>query len=420
MYLDFYKLKKEPFQVTPDPEFIYLSPSHKEALASIIYGVEQKKGFVELVGEVGVGKTTVLRYYLDSADRKWLKTIYVFHPNLTFRGLLKFVLQELEVPAIPDDVEEMIQRLQQVLIEEYKNGNTVVLVIDEAQNAPLDTLENLRMLTNLETSTDKLLQIVLCGQPELDRLLQQKELRQLRQRVAVRATITRLTRAESVEYIRHRLARSARGNAAVFSDRAIDRIVRQAKGVPRTINILCDNALIAGFGYQERKVRLGTAKKVIAAMDGEKAPTRMIRRVAAGLLFLLLAGGYVGYRMYTPAVRNPIVVRLNDRNTPPQPLPRDEVFVKFEEPVALTSAGTSAIEVSATPAPEETKPEVAEETFPVTRVVRKGDSLGKLVEDVYGVSNQEILRQVQEKNETIKDINKIQSGNRIVFPGLDR
>ena len=420
MYLDFYKLKKEPFQVTPDPEFIYLSPSHKEALASIIYGVEQKKGFVELVGEVGVGKTTVLRYYLDGADRRSLKTIYVFHPNLTFRGLLKFVLQELEVPAVPDDVEEMIQRLQQVLIEEYKNGNTVVLVIDEAQNTPLETLENLRMLTNLETSTDKLLQIVLCGQPELERVLQQKELRQLRQRIAVRATISRLTHAESVEYIRHRLARSARRNAAVFSDRAMDRIARQAKGIPRTINILCDNSLIAGFGSQEREVRLGTAKKVIAAMDGEKAPTRRIMVAAAGLLFLLLAGGYGGYRMYTPVVRNPLVVRYVDQKIPPQPLPRDEVFVKLEEPVAVPSADTEAVEVQAPPAPEETKPEAAKKNFPVTRVVRKGDSLGRLVEDVYGFSNQEILQHVRNNNKSIKDINKIQSGIRIVFPEVDQ
>jgi len=419
MYLDFYKLKKEPFQVTPDPEFLYFSPSHKEALASIMYGVEQKKGFIELVGEVGTGKTTLLRYYLDHADRKWLKPLYVFHPNLTFRGLLLFLLQELEVPAASGDVEEMVQRLQRALIEEYRKGSTVVLVIDEAQNTPVDTLENLRMLSNLETSTDKLLQIVLCGQPELERVLQQKELRQLRQRIAVRATISRLTRAESLDYIRHRLARSARGDAALFSFGAMERIVREAKGIPRTINILCDNALISGFGYQERKVRLRTVNQIISALGGEKAPTLWRWGVAAGLLVLLLAGGYGGYRMYTPAVRHPVVLRLDYQNIPSQ-APRNEVLVKLEEPVALTSVGTNSVGNPAPPAPEEPKPEVARGTFPVTRVVKEGDSLGKLVEDVYGFSNPRILRQVQQNNKIIKDVNKIESGDKIVFPGLDQ
>jgi len=166
MYLAFYGLKKQPFHLTPDPEFLYLSPSHKEALAAIIYGIEERKGFVAITGAVGVGKTTILRSYLESAERKRLKIIYIFNAKLTFEELLKTIYRELNLPLEGNDVVEMVNRLYEVLIKEYEEGNTVVLVVDEAQNMPVGTLESMRMISNLETSKDKLIQIVLVGQPE--------------------------------------------------------------------------------------------------------------------------------------------------------------------------------------------------------------------------------------------------------------
>ena len=254
MYLDFYHLNREPFRITPDPEFLYLSPSHKEALAAIAYGVEQRKGIIAVTGEVGTGKTTILRYYLGKADPERLKAAQVFNPAVSFPALLQTIFRELGIPFESGEASGMVDRFHQYLIEEYKKDNTVVLFIDEAQNMPVETLENLRMLSNLESSEDKLLQIVLCGQTELEPLLDRNELRQLKSRIAVRATISPLRRKESLAYIRHRLSMSSRKESDIFTKAALERIVRKAKGNPRSINILCDNALITGYGYDEKSV----------------------------------------------------------------------------------------------------------------------------------------------------------------------
>ena len=172
MYLNFFGFRKEPFHITPDPEFLYLSPSHKQALGSIIYGIKQRKGFIAIVGEVGVGKTTILRAYLEKTRPQKGKTIYIFHSNVSFPLLLKTILQGLGLTPVSETPSEMLKQLHEALIEEYRSGGTVVLLIDEAQNMPIRTLENLRMLSNLESSTDKLIQTVLIGQPELEDRLQ--------------------------------------------------------------------------------------------------------------------------------------------------------------------------------------------------------------------------------------------------------
>ena len=295
MYLDFYRLNKKPFRVTPDPEFLYLSPSHREALASIIYGVEQRKGIIEVTGEVGTGKTTILRSYLAQADPERVKTAYVFNPNVSFPVLLKNIFQELGIIPKSDEAHEMITQFHTFLIDEYKKDNTVVLVVDEAQHMPVETLENLRLQSNLETITDKLLQIVLCGQPELDSHLDRKELRQFKQRIAVRANIAPLSRKESLDYIRHRLSKASYEEADIFTTAALARIVSKAKGNPRVINILCDNALVTGYGYQEKKVSSRTAREIIADLD-RKSFLKYQGWIIAGLSFLLLLTA--GYGIY--------------------------------------------------------------------------------------------------------------------------
>ncbi len=213
MYLDFYGFRAEPFHITPDPDFLYLSPSHKEALAAIIYGVQQRKGFITITGEIGLGKTTIVRSYLERYDRTHIKTVLVFNANVSFTGLLRVIYRELGLEPPDLDPYEMVHHLHTVLIKEYQDGWNVVLIIDEAQNMPVETLENLRMLSNLESTKDKLIQIILIGQPELENTLNLHQLRQLKQRIAIRTTLKPLTPKESVDYIRHRLAlvQSARG-----------------------------------------------------------------------------------------------------------------------------------------------------------------------------------------------------------------
>jgi general secretion pathway protein A len=263
MYTAYYDLRQEPFHVTPDPDFLFPSPAHKEALAAIIYGIEQRKGFVAITGEVGVGKTTILRSYLDFADRQSLKLIYVYNSNLTFDELVTTILQELGVPDRPPSAFQAVTRLHEELIEVYRRNQTVVLIIDEAQNMPVETLESLRMLSNLETVTEKLIQIMLIGQPELDELLQEHRLRQLRQRIAIHARIGPLNVEDSIAYLEHRLAKVALGTKPVFTANALRLIAESSQGIPRNLNILSDNALITGFGSQVRPVNARIVKEVL-------------------------------------------------------------------------------------------------------------------------------------------------------------
>jgi general secretion pathway protein A len=286
VYLQHFRLNRAPFHITPDPEFLYSSPSHREALASILYGIEQKKGFIAVVGEVGVGKTTVLRAFTERADREKLRIVYLFNANLTFKGLIQTICRELDLPSDTEDFFELVPRLHEHLIEEYRAGRTVALIIDEAQNMPVETLESLRMLSNLETTKDKLIQIVICGQVELDYLLNLKQLRQLKQRIVVRAVISPLTPAEAEEYIRHRLSRAGCTRRIPFAKPALKEIIRHSRGIPRMINILCDNALLTAFGNRQDKVTRDVVKEVIADRDGAKRPA--FRKWALAVLLPLL------------------------------------------------------------------------------------------------------------------------------------
>jgi general secretion pathway protein A len=286
----FYHLTKEPFHITPDPEFLFLSPSHKQALGSIVYGVKNKKGFIVITGEVGVGKTTILRSYLEGVVNQKTKIIYIFNSNVTFKNLLKTIYKELGFITKTDDSTEMLNGLYQILMKEYKEGNIVLLIVDEAQNMPMQTLENLRMLSNLETSKDKLLQIVLIGQCEFEQMLNQYSLRQLKQRIAIRSTIIPFTKKESVAYINHRLEKASANNNQVFTKGALEAIVKEAKGIPRHLNILCDNALITGSGYQKRPVNLKIAKEVIGGFNGKEKSSFLKWALVSAILLILIAG----------------------------------------------------------------------------------------------------------------------------------
>ena len=270
MYLDLYKLDKHPFHITPDPEFLFLSASHREAISSIIYGIEQRKGFIAITGEVGVGKTTILRSYLKQINPKMFKVIYIFNSAISFNQLLKQILVELGIPVKDEDDSDRVNRLFQFIVKQYNKKQCVIFIIDEAQNMPIDTLERLRLLSNLETAEDKLLQIILVGQPELQRKLEMPELRQLEQRIAVHGRINPLNHDEGVAYILHRLMKSSVIYSPVFTQEAMNIIVDEAKGIPRVINILCDNALVTGMGYQRNPVDGAIAREVVADMNRNK------------------------------------------------------------------------------------------------------------------------------------------------------
>jgi general secretion pathway protein A len=290
MYLEYYGLRKEPFHITPDPEFLYLSPSHKEALGVIVYGVENRAGFMMITGGVGLGKTTILRSAIQQFDSERIKTVLVFNPCISYADLVKLIYEELGLGLREgDDPFQIIQGLHLALIEEYKRGNHVILIIDEAQNMPVETLENLRMLSNLETNKDKLIQIILVGQqPELDHLLNTDALRQLKQRISHRATLVKLTKKESADYIRHRLNIALAVKKSPFTKAASNQIVNHCDGVPRCINIVCNNALVSGYGSSQNPIKPALVREVIGDLEGRQ--TRSWKRwVLLPIALVLLA-----------------------------------------------------------------------------------------------------------------------------------
>ncbi|MGP0593529.1 AAA family ATPase [Nitrospira sp. T9] len=335
MYFNFFGLRTKPFNTTPDPDFLYLSPGHKQALGSLIYGIKEKKGFIAVTGQVGLGKTTILRSFLNQNHQANQETVYLLNPNLSFTNLLKTLLRELGQTPIEGDDAEVLEQLHFVLIEKYREGRTVVLLIDEAQNMPVDTLEHLRMLSNLETPKDKLIQIVLLGQPELDGLLDQYELRQLRQRIAVRAIIQPLSRPESFEYIRHRLDKAGGEGKKIFTNSALVLIVQEAKGIPRRLNILCDNALVTAFGYNTALVTAKIAKEVIGDLTGRPAHSLWKLVPLIGLALILVLGLVALLPLteskFSDIPSNRIGQPVTDKENPKQDLASDQDLLSVEE-----------------------------------------------------------------------------------------
>ena len=266
MYTRFYGFSEKPFSVTPDPRFLFMTEAHEEALASLFYGINEKKGFIALTGEVGTGKTTVLNRLIDSLPDR-VKNAFIYHTSTTFDQFLKNILLELGVPVGNEERYMLVHRLNAYLLDRLTRDEIVTLLIDEAQNLPVETLEDLRMLSNLETRREKLLQIVLVGQPELDNKIDSAELRQLRQRIVIRRRIGPLGRAESGEYIEHRL-RIAGGSAKVFSEEAVSLICSRAGGIPRSINVICDNALTIGYGAGSKKIGEDVIREVVRGLNG--------------------------------------------------------------------------------------------------------------------------------------------------------
>jgi general secretion pathway protein A len=253
MYCDFYQMRERPFNVTADPKFLYLNARYREALASLHYGITQRRGFVTLIGEAGTGKTTLLKKLLDDLDAS-TRTVFVFNTNVTFDEILEYIFGEFDLPVHNGKRLYMLQRLNQFLLEELGKGRNVALLIDEAQDLEFSVLEDLRLLSNLETAKEKILQIVLSGQPELGQKLANPNLRQLRQRVAVNCRLLPLTRDELTEYIQSRLTAAGAVDPKLFTRDAEERIFEISTGIPRLVNIVCDNALVIGYALGKKRI----------------------------------------------------------------------------------------------------------------------------------------------------------------------
>jgi len=254
MYKGFFGLRENPFNVNPDPRYLYLTQHTEEALASLTYGIRNRRGFILLTGEVGTGKTTLVNKLLDWLHRQHLPTAFIFNPRLSVQEFFEFMMADFGIPCDPRQKSQVLMRLNHWLLDRYKGGETAVVIIDEAQDLSARLLEEIRLLTNLETSTEKLLQIVLSGQPELEEKLRQPELRQLRQRITLRSKTHPLTAEETGGYILQRLSIAGADGQPVFSAAAVEAIHRYSRGIPRVINLLCEHALINAFVDQVRPV----------------------------------------------------------------------------------------------------------------------------------------------------------------------
>ena len=286
MYEKFYGFKEKPFNITPDPRFVYFSETHKEALAHLRYAIREGKGFSVITGEVGTGKTTLVHTLLTKIDGT-VRTAYIFNPVMNPEDFLNYICEDLGLKS--DGVRSRGQNLASLhnfLLNCYTENERVFLIIDEAQSLDTKLLEEVRLLTNLETPTNKLLHVILLGQPELNRTLSDERFRALKQRITIRYNLSTLNLADTKEYIFHRLKKAGARNLSVFDEKAIKGIYTYSKGIPRVINIVCDNALITGFAQGRNRIGKQIIEEVIKDMEGPDVIKK--RSLLPILLFLLI------------------------------------------------------------------------------------------------------------------------------------
>jgi len=278
MYNAFFGFKESPFNLTPDPTFLYRSRQHEEALANLIYGVHSRKGFVVLTGEVGTGKTTMLECLRDFLEAQFIEFAFIFNSRITTEQFFEMIAYDLDLRCPRTSKTEVLFALNHLLIQQANEGRTTVLIVDEAHNLEWDVLEEIRLLGNLENRRGKLLQIILAGQPELERKLDSPNLRQLKQRVVLRSNLRPFEEAETAEYISSRLEKVGMQSQTVFPAELISEIHRRSEGIPRLINAICDNLLLTAFALESKFATMHMLDEVSADMHLDYAGARRRQR----------------------------------------------------------------------------------------------------------------------------------------------
>lgn len=296
MYESFYGFKENPFNVTPDPRFIYLGKNHREAFAQLIYGVREKKGFIVITGEVGTGKTTLIHYLLSKLNTSnHTRTAFLFNPKLSVNDFIQHILKDLGVEVQGQSKGDYLHHLHQYLLDAYQKEEKVILIVDEAQGLDSELLEEIRLLSNLETSTSKLIQIVLIGQPELERTLLEPGFRQLRQRINMRYHLRPLSEKETKEFIEKRL-RIAGGKESLFTRRAIHEVYLRSRGTPRLINILCDNSLLNGYALDKKIVDVNLVNEAAKDLGLRKKLPRVRIWVLMSILLGVMGVAFIQFQ----------------------------------------------------------------------------------------------------------------------------
>ena len=376
VYCEHFRLTREPFNITPDPSFLYLSESHREALAQLVYGIKSRRGFVVLTGEVGTGKTTLIQSLLEELNGS-TKTALIFNMIVSPKDLLRYVCEKFDLVSDRENQREMhdyLSLLERFLLDSYRNGDNVAVIIDEAQNLPTEVLENVRLLSNFETTRDKLLQILLVGQPELSSRLNASELRQIKQRVALRHHLNPLNISECRGYIARRLE-IAGGDISLLTPEAAGAVHSYSGGIPRLINILCDNGLLTAYALRKKRVETTMISEI--ARDLQLAPTGRLVRESAVV-------GLTGVTASRPGERNP--------QRPPAGTVDRPVSASFDE--TSTKAGNGAkhvigpnLDTRFTVPPEQkspSQPVTPAESIPDAVPARFFDSMTRALTDAMG------------------------------------
>ena len=474
MYSRFYGFSEKPFDITPDPRFLYLSLSHREVLASLIYGIRERRGFIAVLGEAGTGKTTLLRSALDHVKEN-VRVAHIFNTDVTFSEMLQMILVDLGIASLKETLNkvEAFDRLNRLSIQQLSTGGNVVIMVDEAQNLDRGCLENLRLLSNLETPRHKLIQIVLSGQPELEEKLRQPDLRQLSQRINLRRYIFPLNENETREYIETRLKVAGYEGPLLFTRQAEKLLWRSSRGIPRIINTLCDNALLTGFALKERRIQEKTVKEVVDDLTRDRfrkgvgippeteppvatlpeagsrqSRTRFLSLVLLFVCISLLAGAAFGVlkshwtanesRFFQNTMRVSIVPDAQKPFGGPETAlkPQEETQIvadlKYTSEAGLSSetqASPVFFEDPRAPSPEmeETKAGSAtggisdppvEENQDVSAIAKDGDTLHGIIVRFYGTYNKTLEQKVLMANPAIRNPNRIYVSQRIRMPGL--
>lgn len=277
MYNAFFGFSESPFSLSPDPSFFFRSEQHEEALANLVYGVQARKGFIVLTGEVGTGKTTMLECLRDYLESQYIEFAFLFNSRINSDQFFEMIAYDLNLPCSRTSKTEVLFALNQLLVEQAQEGRTVVLLVDEAHNLEWEVLEEIRLLGNLENRNGKLLQIILSGQPELDRKLDAPNLRQLKQRIVLRCSLQPFSLREAVEYVESRLEKAGMPDQNVFSEDLLAEIHLRSQGIPRIMNALCDNLLLTAFALERKSCTVEMLDEVCRDMRLEWPGSRRLR-----------------------------------------------------------------------------------------------------------------------------------------------
>jgi len=438
MYNSYFGFVESPFSVTPDPRFFYTNPIYQEAYAILRYGIEAKKGFIVITGEVGTGKTTLLRKLLRNLENT-VHSVFIFNTDLSFLELLQLTLHDLGLATKEASKVTMLQELNNYLIKQLKQGHTVATLIDEAQNLSDDALENLRLLSNLETDQEKLLQIVLMGQPELEAKLDQPKLRQLKQRVALQCRLAPLKVGEVGPYIDFRLRAVGYKDKDLFHPDAIQQIAFYSKGIPRLMNIICDNALLCAYARSKKIVSADMIKEVAGDLRTgseiqitKAEPTPAVSKTEPKTLSREIANDFpkdkvrrmvrAGVRMLLVILVFVAVTSVIDPEKFLSSAPRGLEVAKhnLKQWVVLVTH-KEAVSIKASPEVElKPSPEVEFKPKDQRVIIQYGANIYKIASDAYGVNTALGMDLIKEFNPRIKNLNWVFAGQDLLLPRLTR